>query len=478
MGSHSDGLGRQALNQPLKLINDSFAKYLEFIRKRASIEVNTVDYRRLRLQVYYVPPLALAWWAIIALAFMTGFDDPLIHGVNAFGASVTTISVVVLYLSASYRAGAITFIAGVYLSLISSVALTATIFAPAMMVLPFVTVVANFFVGRKGGIVVTTLLIGAVIAISILSRQGILYTSSVNLDSMFVMSAVVACFAIFVTYRLTRAATTLQNRQIEVTQKAMELAEISAVERTRFLDYMGHELRTPLQGIMGMSDLLCRDDLEGQQLQHLKIIYQSSKTLLRLINETLEHSRLESKMVELDISEFDLCLLIDETIELLSNTTNVDSLEIRFSHLENTPKWFLGDRYRIQQVLTNLLSNAIKFTDSGLIQIRYHVEKEEGGAETLHLAVADSGKGIPIDQQDKLFEPYAQTDKSDSRLHGGSGLGLSITRQLVELMGGEISFSSVPGGGTEFLVAMDCPPVRAKHGTRFQQSRNQMSLTG
>lgn len=156
------------------------ARLLEFYRSRASVELDTSDYSRLRMQVYAVPLFALGWWAIIALAFVSNFDDALIHAVNIFGATVSTISILLLYFLRSYRISATVFLIGMYVSLIGNIALTASIFAPAMMLLPFLPVIANLLLGRRSGVTMTVLVIAAVIVLGFLSYLDVLYVSSVS----------------------------------------------------------------------------------------------------------------------------------------------------------------------------------------------------------------------------------------------------------------------------------------------------------
>lgn len=273
------------------------------------------------------------------------------------------------------------------------------------------------------------------------------------------MSAVVACFAVYVTHRLVSTATVLLRQEIERAEQAKREAERNAAEKARFLAFMGHELRSPLGAILGVTELLGAENPREKQIERIGLIRDSASSLLHVIDKTLDHSRLENRMVDLDEVEFCLPKLIVEIIDLLSVGMDTEAVKMIFVPDQDSPVQFLGDPFRIRQILINLLSNAIKFTKEGVIKVSYSMERKSTEGQRLRVEVSDTGIGIPDDLKGKLFEDYVQADAAVASQHGGSGLGLSITKQLVELMGGEIGVESEPDAGSTFWISVDCTPV-------------------
>ena len=241
----------------------------------------------------------------------------------------------------------------------------------------------------------------------------------------------------------------VQNRDAAL-ESAKEEAESASRSKSAFLANMSHEIRTPMNGVLGMVELLLTSNLDKKQARFAKVIQSSAESLMTIINDVLDFSKIESGHFVLSESEFNLCQLVDDTANLLAESAHRKRLELNVSIAPNLPLATIGDPGRIRQVITNLVWNAIKFTDKGEINIRVsEVERQDNNIE-IRIEVEDQGIGIPPDKQGKLFDAFWQADDSTTREHGGTGLGLAISNELVELMGGSLHLESIMGKGTRF----------------------------
>ncbi|HET9237644.1 MAG TPA: ATP-binding protein [Oligoflexus sp.] len=234
--------------------------------------------------------------------------------------------------------------------------------------------------------------------------------------------------------------------KVRAEKRALEAAEAKA----RFLATMSHEIRTPLNGITGMTSLLMDTSLDATQMQYVEAIQTSGSLLLSVLNDILDFSKIEAGKLDFETVPFSLQHLLSELHTALSFTARGKGLPLTFHNQVPGDAVFLGDPSRLKQVLNNLISNAIKFTSAGHVSLK--VERLEVAQEicTLHFEVTDTGIGISSDTTPKLFQPFVQGDSSTSRRFGGSGLGLSISKYLVERMGGEIGVISEEGQGSRF----------------------------
>ncbi|MGB0599719.1 MAG: ATP-binding protein [Rubripirellula sp.] len=241
-------------------------------------------------------------------------------------------------------------------------------------------------------------------------------------------------------------------RQFERVQK---IALTANEAKSDFLAKMSHEIRTPMNGILGMTELTLDSDISQGTRDNLKVVLQSGHSLLNLINEILDLSKIEAGKIQLEQTEFSLRENLCDTLRMLDATAAEKNIELVPSVDSDVPEQLIGDPTRLRQIIANLLGNAIKFTKDGDVVLRVQIDRQTRSSNRLHFTVSDTGIGIPADSLEKIFGAFEQADVTTTRHYGGTGLGLSITKNLVRLMGGEIWVESVEGGGSDFHFTVE-----------------------
>jgi signal transduction histidine kinase/DNA-binding NarL/FixJ family response regulator len=235
--------------------------------------------------------------------------------------------------------------------------------------------------------------------------------------------------------------------------RAREEAEAANQAKSEFLANMSHEIRTPMTAVLGFAELLQTTELNEEQAQYVSVIQRGGKNLLSLINDILDFSRIEAGKMQVESIEFEMVRVIGEIESLIYPLAIQKNLEFKVLYRKPLPVKMISDRNRIYQCLLNLVNNAIKFTEKGHVHLIVRAEKKTEGVWVC-FEVRDTGIGIPKDKQEAIFDVFTQADNSTSRKFGGTGLGLTITRKLVQMMGGSIEVSSVPGEGSVFRILL------------------------
>jgi signal transduction histidine kinase/CheY-like chemotaxis protein len=244
----------------------------------------------------------------------------------------------------------------------------------------------------------------------------------------------------------------IERENADLAAARVRVAEAASQAKSRFVAQMSHELRTPLNGVLGAIELLLQSKLSQSQRRLGDILHLSAQSLMDLVNDVLDFSRIEAGRLELETVPLLPRRLTEEVAALMTPQAEGKGLALSCRVHPDVPESLCGDPTRLRQILINLVGNAIKFTEEGVVRLRLEPGEEADGRQTLHFEVSDSGVGIAPDVGARIFDAFAQAEGSTTRLHGGTGLGLAISRELARLMGGDLEYESEPDVGTTFRL--------------------------
>jgi two-component system, sensor histidine kinase and response regulator len=327
--------------------------------------------------------------------------------------------------------------------------------APAMIWLPAVPIVAILLCGSRAGLAWLLATVALATVISVLDMEGSMPPSEFQDPEaawayMLALLGIVTCTTLLC-FVFDVNASALR-RELD---RARLTAEEANLAKSGFLAHMSHEIRTPMNGVIGMLELLSNTSISRRQEEYVCLARQSAEALLRVLNDILDFSKIEAGKLELESIPFQLRNVVGDTLQSMEIRATEKQLELACHIRPDVPELLSGDPGRLRQILINLVGNAIKFTHQGEIVVSVSLRDQTANHARLHFSVRDTGTGIPTHKQQRIFEAFGQADSSTTRQFGGTGLGLNISSQLIEMMGGRLALDSQEGLGTEFSFHVD-----------------------
>ena len=271
---------------------------------------------------------------------------------------------------------------------------------------------------------------------------------------LLVLAILLFVFAILAVWKRTNAAQAAEIAALAQAERRLEEAEAAIADRAAMAAIVSHELRTPVSAILAGAQVIRQGSHSEQISGTADLIVDASRLMTGMLNDLLDHSKIEARAMTLDVRDFDLRALLDDTVRFWGASAAAKGLTLDCAPPE--PRWLKGDPFRIRQILNNLISNAVKFTDQGAIAIAANVSDAPDGVR-LRISVRDQGQGIAAEAMQRLFAPFAQGSAEVARTYGGTGLGLTVSRDLARLMGGDLTAANVAGGGASFTLDLVLP---------------------
>ncbi|HYS63890.1 MAG TPA: transporter substrate-binding domain-containing protein [Paraburkholderia sp.] len=270
----------------------------------------------------------------------------------------------------------------------------------------------------------------------------------------------------------------MERARSEELARARDMAEAASRAKDDFFAMMSHEIRTPMNGVLGLVEVLERTPLNNDQGEMLSMIHESAGALLQILDDLLDYSKIEAGRLTIEAEPIDIRELVDNAVGLLAGRAHEKGLKVRVDIAPEVAATLQGDSVRLRQILFNLLGNAIKFTPEGEVDVCVSAVAQTADAQTLEMSVADTGIGIAPEVQAKLFEPFAQAESSTTRRFGGTGLGLTICRKLIDLMNGSLALHSEPGAGTRMTVRLTMPVETERYSVSGLRGKRGVVATG